>query len=103
MKTIYKYPIEIVDLQTIIINNCPTSHPKIIKVGLDTDGNPCIWAIVDSDSPKNYPVRLRIFYTGRDISSVDGNTLYNRFNYLDSFIDSSDDIAHVFVESPVMD
>lgn len=39
MKTIYKYPIEIVDKQIIKFD-----RSKVVHVGLDPQGTPCIWA-----------------------------------------------------------
>jgi hypothetical protein len=46
MKTIYKYPIQIIDRQEIEIH----SGAEIIKAGLDPKGNFCIWAIVSTES-----------------------------------------------------
>lgn len=43
MKTIYKYPLEITDRQTISL---PTGY-EIALIGLDPNGTPCLWAIVD--------------------------------------------------------
>ena len=44
MNTIYKYPIEIVNTQTIKIKE----SAEILHVGLDPQGVPCIWAKVNT-------------------------------------------------------
>jgi len=43
MTTIYKYPLEITDRQTLAL---PTGY-QIALIGLDPNGTPCLWAIVD--------------------------------------------------------
>jgi len=45
MKTIYKYEFAIKDQQPIYL----PPNAKIVHVGLDPNGCPCIWAIVDAD------------------------------------------------------
>jgi hypothetical protein len=45
LKTIYKYPLKIADKQNL--TNDPIE--SILNVGLDPSGNPCIWALVDTD------------------------------------------------------
>lgn len=47
-KMIFKYPIEIKDIQCVEMHT--EEPPKIIHVGLDPLGTPCIWAEVNSDS-----------------------------------------------------
>lgn len=44
MRTIYKYPIEITDLQKI---EMPIG--EVLHAGLDPSGTPCIWAAVDTE------------------------------------------------------
>lgn len=41
--TIHKYPIDIVDEQTIEIRTSEGSTYRIIHVGLDPSGQPCVW------------------------------------------------------------
>jgi hypothetical protein len=47
MTVIYKYPILITDLQTITL----PSGATFVKVGLDPQGQICLWAIVDPELP----------------------------------------------------
>ena len=46
MKTIYKYPLMIKDLQIVMMH----SPGEILKVG-SQNGQVCIWALADSDAP----------------------------------------------------
>jgi hypothetical protein len=57
MKTIYKYPIEITDEQEIK----PPQFAKPLHVGLDPQGQPCIWLEVDTE---NDPKTMRIYVIG---------------------------------------
>lgn len=86
MKTIYKYPIEITDEQTL-------SMPEGAQVlSAQMQGNTlCIWALVDSGN-FNCDRRVRIFGTGNPVV-LDGNW---------KFVDSVHErifVWHVFVES----
>lgn len=54
MRTIYKYPIKITGVQEIRL---PLG--RVLHVGLDPTGQPCIWAEVDTDcSPIVMPVYI---------------------------------------------
>lgn len=48
MKTIYKYPIKITELQEIEM----PEHANVLHVGLDPQGTPCLWAMVDAIESK---------------------------------------------------
>jgi len=61
MHTIYKYPIQITDRQIIELPN----HSKIVHVGLDPEGNPCLWAEVDTDEYGFLELILFVVGTGR--------------------------------------
>jgi len=47
MKKIYKFPIQITDMQHVSIRH--NRHYKIIHAGLDPAGTPCIWVEIDPD------------------------------------------------------
>jgi len=59
MKTIYKYPIQITDEQEI---EMPFAS-KVIHAGLDPQGTPCLWAVVDTESSPE-PVSVLVVGTG---------------------------------------
>ena len=61
MKTIYKYTFGIRATQYISI---PREH-QIVKVGLDPQRTPCIWAIVAPDAVPE-TMELRIIGTGHE-------------------------------------
>lgn len=86
MITIYKYPIQITDRQIIQIQGLNTAHSRVLKVGLDPVGTPCIWVEADSDSPENYPISLAICGTGHPLPNGD---------YIDSFVQGQF-VWHVF-------
>lgn len=56
-KRVYKYPIMVTDMQSISI----TEGAKVVHVGLDPRGIPCIWALVEVDRPH---VSCVIYVTG---------------------------------------
>lgn len=45
MKTIYKYPLEVTDRQTLML----PAHPEFLTVAVQR-GQPCIWALIDTDA-----------------------------------------------------
>lgn len=47
-KVVWKFPLVIADVSVIEI---PSDY-RFIHVGLDPSGDPCVWAIVDTESPK---------------------------------------------------
>ncbi|AHJ10769.1 hypothetical protein P106B_86 [Rhizobium phage vB_RglS_P106B] len=65
MKTIYKYPLEIADYNTILIPG-GYEYLKIVHVGRDPYGTPCIWAEVDTAYP-TMPVTAYIVGTGHPL------------------------------------
>lgn len=62
MITVYKYPFEIATQQIIELPR----HALINHVGLDPNGQPCIWAEVDTDAPKT-PYYLYVVGTGHKL------------------------------------
>lgn len=62
MTTIYKYQLEIADEQSVMIPN----GYQIALVGLDPNGVPCIWAIVDPERSAAEET-IRIVGTGHPI------------------------------------
>jgi len=62
MKTIHKYPIAITDRQDVTM---PRSA-GIVHVGLDPNGHPCIWAMVETGNPME-DVAILIIGTGNPI------------------------------------
>lgn len=66
MRTIWKFPITIVDEQIITIPEGST----IIHTGLDPQGNPCIWAEVDSIAKLKRMI-VYIVGTGNPLPEVD--------------------------------
>jgi hypothetical protein len=86
MKTIYKYPIEITDEQTV---NMPTGAQVLSAQMQGTQL--CIWALVEVGNI-NCDRRVRIFGTGNTVK-LDGNW---------KFVDSVQErifVWHVFVEN----
>jgi hypothetical protein len=86
MKTIYKYPIEITDEQTV---SMPTGA-QILSAQMQGT-QLCIWALVEVGNV-NCNRRVRIFGTGNTVK-LDGNW---------KFVDSVQErifVWHVFVES----
>lgn len=62
MKTVYKYPIQIADEQEVSM----PYDAKVIHVGLDPQGTPCLWAKVESNN-RPEPVRVLVVGTGGPI------------------------------------
>jgi len=60
MHTIYKYPIDIVLHQTVVLPLKAT----IIHVGLDPQGKPCVWAEVCTDIKQTVEWNIYIVGTG---------------------------------------
>lgn len=58
MKTIFKYPLEITDRQTLYIPR----NAKLLDVQVQR-GIPCLWALVDTQKAKE-PRKIQIFGTG---------------------------------------
>lgn len=66
MKTIYKYPLYIMDEQTVLLPD--NAQPLSVQI---QNGELYMWALVDSQSASN-PRRVRIFGTGNHVV-LDGN------------------------------
>ena len=62
MKTIFKYPLKIEDVQSIEIS----SEFKFLHLGYDPQGNICIWMEVDSEALKT-SIKIYIFGTGKPL------------------------------------
>jgi hypothetical protein len=88
MNTIYKYPIEITGEQIIEI----VGFRKFLQAGLDPNGVPCIWALVDTESSVKHENTISIFGTGHPLPSTD-------LFYLNSFIERIF-VWHVFYGYP---
>lgn len=58
---IFKYPFKIEDAPQVEI---PCGH-RILHVGLDPGGQPCIWALVTPEASKT-KIQLRVVGTGHD-------------------------------------
>lgn len=66
MKTIWKYHLDITDVQQLIIP-LPAS---LLTVGVQ-DGNLCVWALVDPDKTL-MPVDIYIYGTGNPVRNAPG-------------------------------
>ena len=75
MKTIWKFPIEITDRQVVKIHGA--TLVKVIHVGLDPDGQACIWAeVVPENVQRRGAERLvvYVFGTGNPINFEHGES-----------------------------
>jgi hypothetical protein len=73
MITVYKYPIQITDTQTV---EMPIGA-QLIHVGLDPLGTPCVWAKVRSDS-QTEEREIHVYGTGHRMSG-------QAYNHVGSF------------------
>ena len=64
MKTIYKYPLEIADRQTLML---PAGH-EILAVATQ-HGQPCLWVLVDTDE-ELMPFGIAMYGTGMPCSQT---------------------------------
>ncbi len=87
MTTIHKYQIDITDSQTIPI---PLGG-KIIHAGLDPRGTPCLWAVVDTQSPKA-PIFVYVVGTGNPMPLHDVQHV--------GTINHGPFMWHVFIDKP---
>lgn len=85
MKTIYKYPLTISSEQAIKL----PIGAKFCHIGLDPQGVPCLWYMVDKNERK-VDHRFYIYGTGFEINAQD-------ISYLGSFVKDSF-VGHVFAE-----
>lgn len=63
MKRVYKYPVEIADVQTILL----PIGAQILSVQ-EQNGNAYLWAIVNPDTDSE-PRRFRLYETGHNIET----------------------------------
>lgn len=68
MKTICKFPIQIISHQRITM---PVGA-KILNAGLDPNGTPCIWALVESKESTNER-EIFLYGTGHPVSKCDNH------------------------------
>lgn len=68
MKTVWKFPIEIVDLQSVEM----PANAEILHVGVDPLGQACLWALVDTHDDKAH---REIFLTGTGHHLPDGGII----------------------------
>lgn len=64
MQTIYKYPLEIADRQIVVLPD----GAEIRLVGCDPNGEPCIWAQVDSEEEVHNHRVFWLYGTGHPIA-----------------------------------
>lgn len=86
MKTIWKFPLYIVDEQTVQLPD--TAQPLSVQI---QDGEPCLWALVDPQAPSN-PRRVKIFGTGNPVD-ISGN-----WNFVGT-IQERIFVWHIFIEA----
>lgn len=63
MRKIYKYPVEVADIQTILL----PLGAQILSVQ-EQNGQPYIWAILDTETDSE-PRRFRLYGTGHNIET----------------------------------
>jgi hypothetical protein len=85
MKTIFKYEVKITGEQKVIM----PIGAEIIHIGLDPNGTPCLWAMVDTGK-ELAPTEILLFGTGHPIMEKIGA-------HLGSFNDRSY-VWHVFLK-----
>jgi len=78
MFSIHKYLLEIEDRQEISM----PEGARIIKVGLDTKSQPCIWAIVNTFHKTTDRI-ICIYATGQVNMDIDFDDYVGSFNLLD--------------------
>jgi hypothetical protein len=65
MKTIYKYPIEVIGRQAILL----PKYAEVLCVQIDNkNGDPHIWCLVETENPLEL-VEFIIFGTGQEITN----------------------------------
>ncbi|MCI2145820.1 MAG: hypothetical protein LKK08_06190 [Bacteroidales bacterium] len=86
MKTIYKYKIEVEDMQTIIL----PKNAQILTVQMQ-NGNPYIWALIDNDEEETEAVTIGVYGTGNPIDNNYTLSYIGTFQMYDSKL-----VFHVF-------
>lgn len=88
MKTIYKYPLQIADIQALTLPR----NAKILTVQMQGD-TPYIWALIDRHAPTDEVVTIRMYGTGHDIIGSE------YFTYIGTFqMHSGQLVFHTFYE-----
>ena len=75
MITIWKFPIEITRNQTIIV----PENAKVLHVGLDTEGTPCLWCQVETNNTR-VDMPVAVVGTGFALPTESGWTYAGSFN-----------------------
>lgn len=86
MNTIYKYPLDVLQVQTLRVPL--TWEPLSVHV---QNGAICIWALVDTRSQLDREVRVSVFGTGNAIQDDPGQFLGT------VLLDAGSLVFHVFV------
>lgn len=97
MRTIYKYPLEIVDTQIIEVPGIfgfeNSFNKQFLYINVEY-GVPYLWCIVDTNSKQKRKIKLRIVGTGNPMPEFLGNK-----DYLGSYqLLHGHFTGHVFVE-----
>lgn len=92
MKTIYKYQLQIKDVQLLEL---PTNY-RILSVK-EQNGDLYLWAIVDTDAEGKTSIQIEIFGTGNPIDAPD-RFLFDEddYVYLNTVVMSNGLVWHVF-------
>lgn len=84
MRTVYKYPIQRATTKLEL-----DAFARILHVGLDPSGQPCLWALVDTEETTKKLRTFECFFTGENLARV------NASGYVGTFIDGAL-VYHVF-------
>lgn len=87
-KIIYKYPLEIIDEQVVLL----PAYARLLTVQAQYD-IPCLWALVNPVLPNEVPVTVRIFGTGHPIEDTDNLEYIGTFQILGGKL-----VYHAFVK-----
>jgi hypothetical protein len=87
MRTVYKYTLDVVDMQTIEVRKEAGTTPKIVHTGLDASGVPCIWMEL---TPGTYVEKYEIHIIGT------GNPVTGTKSHVGCFVQSRF-VWHVYV------
>ena len=90
METIYKYKLEITDLQLIEV----TGFIKVLKVD-EQNGGLYIWCLINTEDKLPEKVDIRIFGTGHNILV---SPSIRKETYIDTVIMSNGLVWHVFIQ-----
>ena len=88
MKTIYKYPIEVTDEQTLTL----PVNAQILTVQTQWD-SPCLWAMIDPEEKQTEQVAIRVYGTGQPVSDSENLTYIGTVQMLSGQL-----VFHIFRE-----